>query len=213
MLIAECSVIIRYLRHGFWPFFRALVRFCSAPLSRIVAYIPKDGYTVDIGCGQGHFLAYCRQKGYQGLVGIEPSTRATRRARSILPPGVAIIAGNAATLPLRSCRALVIIDVLYLMSPEDQVSFVSYAASIIESGGVLLVKTMDPTRRVRQKLNVIQEFIAVKLLGITLGSTFHFRTPGEWIDIMEKHGLEAYSIPLWKWFIHPHVLIVGRRIR
>jgi len=207
------SVLRRYLRHGFWPFFRALVRFCTAPITHIAAYIPEQGYTIDVGCGQGHFLAYCRLGGFQHLAGVEPSSRATHRARSILPSDTAVIRGDASALPLKKCRALVAIDVLYLMSPDDQVSFIRDAASILEPGGMVLVKTMDPTQRFRQMFNVIQEILAVRLLRITMGSAFSFRTPEEWIEVMEQHGLEAHSIPLWKWFIHPHVLIVGRRIR
>ena len=99
------------------------------------------------------------------------------------------------------------------MSPEEQVSFIRYAASILEPGGMILVKTMDPTRRIRQLCNVIQEFFAVRLFGITMGSEFHFRKPAEWINMLEQQGLQAHSIPMWKRYIHPHILIIGRRNR
>lgn len=208
-----CSVLRRYLNHGFWPFLRALVRFSTAPLSRVAEYASEDGWLVDVGCGQGHFLEYCRRAGFRQLLGVEPSSRATRRARAILPRNIAVIRGNAAELCLRSCKTLVVMDVLYLMSSGEQISFIRDAASILEPEGMILIKTMDSTRRIRQLFNVIQEFIAVRLFGITLGSAFHFRTPAEWISILEQQGLEAHSIPMWKWFIHPHVLIIGRRSR
>ncbi len=200
-----------YAAHGPWPLFRAFWRFTSAPLRRVAAFVPRDGIVVDVGCGQGHFLRYCHELGHRRLVGIEPSPRALARARKCLPAHVALVRGRAEALPLREAATVAALDVLYLLEPQGQEMFIAQAASVLRRGGLLLIKTMEPSRTVRQMVNRIQEWIAVKVLRITLGRDFSFRTARDWVALCEAQGLHAQTVPLWRGYLHPHVLIVARR--
>lgn len=199
-----------YASRGPWPALRALWRFASAPLAVVAASLPTDGIVVDVGCGQGHFLRFCHERGVRRLVGIEPSLRGLSRARRCLPPHVLLVHGCAQHLPVRKVDCVVALDVLYLLEHRQQEMFIAAVASALRPGGVLLVKTMDPGRRYRQAINRLQEWCAVKVLRITLGRDFFFRSVDEWVSLCERYGMRARGVPLWRGYVHPHVLIVAR---
>jgi SAM-dependent methyltransferase len=166
---------------------------------------------VDAGCGQGHFLQYCALAGFRPLLGFDPSMRGLRRASSALSPEIALVQARAEQLPVRACQAIVALDVLYLLDQDKQETFLARASVVLPPGGVLLIKTMDPERRLRQLLNRAQEHVAVKMLHITMGDTFHFRTCTDWVALCERLGFHARVVPLWRGYLHPHVLIAARR--
>jgi SAM-dependent methyltransferase len=166
---------------------------------------------VDVGCGQGHFLTYCTLMGFQSLVGLDPSLRGLRRAQSILPGTVVLIQARAEELPVRFCQGIVVLDVLYLLDRQKQESFLARAAAVLPPQGRLLIKTMAPEKRIRQRINRLQEHIAVKMLRITLGDAFQFRTREDWVSLCERNGFQAEVIPLWTGYLHPHVLVVATR--
>ncbi|MBN1424998.1 class I SAM-dependent methyltransferase [Candidatus Fermentibacteria bacterium] len=199
-----------YASQGPWPLTRALWRFVSAPLVQVAAMLPPEGVIVDIGCGQGHFLRYCHEIGKRELVGIEPSARSLSRARCCLPPGVALVQAWAEELPVRNVACAVVLDVLYLLEPDRQEVFIAAIASALQPGGLLFIKTMEPARTIRQTVNRFQEWLAVRVLRITLGREFFFRSSSEWVALCRRHGLQAKSVPMWRGYLHPHVLIVAR---
>jgi len=196
---------------GPWPVLRAAVRFFTAPLARVADSLPEKGLILDVGCGQGHFLRYCSFIGHKNLIGVEPSLRGLRRGRLILPEEVALIQAKAEEIPVSICTAIVALDVLYLLSPVKQEAFLDQAASILPPGGILLIKTMDPKRKVRQFFNRFQETLAVRIFRLTLGKDFFFRQTSQWVDLCEKRGFKAEVIPLWNGYLHPHVLIKATR--
>lgn len=187
------------------------MRFFSAPLTRVARHLPDHGTIVDVGCGQGHFLQYCALAGFRSLVGLDPSMRGLRRARSAVPSGVVLVQARAEELPIHSCQGIVALDVLYLLDREKQEAFLARAAAALPPRGLLLIKTMASEKRIRQWINRLQEHIAVKILRITLGDTFQFRTCNGWISLCERMGFHAQVIPLWTGYLHPHVLIVATR--
>ncbi len=206
-------VLTAYAKAGLWPFFRALIRFLSVPLARVAEHMPEHGVIIDVGSGQGHFLLYCAHRGFRKLVGIEPSLDGLRRARAVLPDTVLLAQGRAQSLPISRCAAVTALDVMYLVDPAGQEVFLARVFELLEPGGVLLLKTMDPSRRLRQFVNTLQETLAVKVLGITLGGEFHFRRAEEWVTLCERSGFIAKAVPLWHGYLHPHLLIVAVRPR
>ena len=206
-----CRTVGAFAHTGPWAALRALVRFFFAPLALVARYLPDNGIVVDIGCGQGHFLKYCSLLGYHSLVGLDPSLRGLRRARSTLARAVILVQARAEDLPVQACQGIVALDVLYLLDREKQESFLARAAAVLPSQGLLLIKTMAPERCIQQWINRLQEHIAVKMLRITMGSTFCFRTQEDWVSLCERMGFHAEVIPLWKGYLHPHVLVVARR--
>ncbi len=203
--------LLGYAAFGPWPATRAAVRFLTAPLGRVTDFLPEEGLILDVGCGQGHFLRYCSFIGHKNLIGVEPSLRGLRRGREILPKEVALIQARAQELPISICTTIVALDVLYLLSPSKQERFLDQAALTLPPGGVLLIKTMDPKREVRQFFNRFQETLAVRIFRLTMGKDFFFRQTSQWVDLCEKRGFKAEVVPLWKGYLHPHVLIKATR--
>lgn len=205
------ATLVAYATAGPWPLLRAATRFATAPLARLASLLPPEGVVVDVGCGQGHFLRYCHERGMRRLVGIEPSPQGARRARRLLPSSVLVVRGVAQRLPIARASAVVAADVLYLLEPSHQEAFIAQAAGALQPGGTLVIKTMEPSRRIRQALNRAQEWLAVKVLGITWGHQFCFRRSEEWARLCRQEGLEPTVLPLWRGYLHPHVAIVARK--
>lgn len=95
---------------------------------------------------------------------------------------------------------------------EIQEEILFYCTRHLSPGGVLLLKTVDRTPRWKFFWNLVQEFFAVKLFKFTRGSKFYFRTSHQWEELLESSGLRVEIHRLDKGYIHPHVLIIGRKI-
>ena len=65
----------------------------------MLAHLPKDGITVDAGCGAGRWPIHLRRLGYR-MIGIDISREAGRLARAT-DPGLPIGVGDVRRVPLR----------------------------------------------------------------------------------------------------------------
>jgi len=195
------------------------VRWATCPFRAVDAQLPAEGRILEVGCGHGllALLAAVRSPA-RSVTGVDVDERkvlharvAAARARergvdcdiAVAPPG---------ELPDGPWDAIVIVDVLYLLELETQRRLLADCGRLLGPGGTLAVKEMDLLPRWKFRWNVAQETLAVRVLGITMGSTMTFASPeqiGAWIAVQ---GLEVAHLPLHKGYPHPHHLVVGRRL-
>lgn len=119
---------------------------------------------------------------------------------------------RADQLPPGPWDGLVIVDVLYLLDPESQANLVRRCSEELARSGVLVVKEMDFRPRWKFSLAQLQEKAAVKFLGITAGDTVHFSSPETIASWMRASGLTVEQHSLQRGYVHPHHLVLGRRI-
>jgi 2-polyprenyl-3-methyl-5-hydroxy-6-metoxy-1,4-benzoquinol methylase len=111
----------------------------------VIAAGMKPGRVLDIGCGMGHFLAFAREKGWQGT-GIEPGEYAVHAAREQF--GLDVRAATVEELARNGERfdLITLWNVLdHLLEPH---SVVIQAAAALAPGGRLAVRSQNYAVRV-----------------------------------------------------------------
>lgn len=193
------------------------LRLALCPFERLSSLVPSCGLVVDLGCGHGvlaNMLAL--ESPERRIVGVDPSLRKLAAAHTVEPGAgrVLFVQGDALFPPVAEpCRAVLLIDVLYLLSPLEQERALRLSFDLLEPGGVLLLKTMDDRPQWKAALNRVEEWLAVRVLRITLGgkSAFTFRPLVEWAALCRAIGFEARVERLDRGYYHPHGAVVGIR--
>ncbi len=194
-----------------WEFARGKLR--GDPLYREVLFggwLPSGGRLLDIGCGQGLMLALLaeaermsrdgamppgvRLPRFERMVGIELRRHRARLARTALGPDADIVESDARTMAPGDCRAVLLFDVLHMMSEAEQDALLTAAVSALEPGGVILVREADAAAgwgfeavRVGNRLTALASGAWRQPLS--------FRTVAEWRDCFLRHGLDAEGAP------------------
>ncbi len=184
------------------------------PFERIASFVPPEGLIVDLGCGHGLFAhALALERAGRRVVGVEPDPHKLAVARATGGPA-RFVRGEAVHSPITGpCQAVLLIDVLYLLSPAQQEQALRNAYRCLAPGGVLLLKTMDDRPRWKAALDRLEEWLAVRVLGITMSSaaSFTFRPLAEWAALCSEIGFQVQTLRLDRGYYHPHGLVVGVR--
>ncbi len=181
-----------------WEFARGKLR--GDPVYRQVLFgewLPSGGSVLDIGCGQGLTLAVLAEgkiPRFDRLVGIELRPHRARLARAALGDDAEIIESDARNVSPRGFRAVLLFDVLQMMSKADQDALLSTVVDALEPGGIILVREADASAGWR--------FLAVRagnrLTAVVSGvwrQRFEFRTAREWRECFSRHGLDVETVP------------------
>jgi 2-polyprenyl-3-methyl-5-hydroxy-6-metoxy-1,4-benzoquinol methylase len=194
------------------------VRWATCPFRAVVAQLPPEGRVLEIGCGHGLFSLTAALDGAGDRVvrGIDVDgakisygRRATVRAQE-LGADCSLDVVSPGYLPDGPWDAIAIVDVLYLLDAETQRSVVAQAAASLAPGGVLLIKEVDVTPAWKFRWNTFQETLAVRVLGITEGSSMTFLGAAGLGAAVEGARLSARHLSLDRGYPHPHHLVVGK---
>jgi len=198
-------VLYRAFR-SFPPTARAhtLIRFLTCPLLRVVERVPRGATLLDIGAGHGVFAVLVRDR-VSRVVAVEPDLR------KVLPvAGVRCVIGFDDVIR-GSFDVITIIDVLYKIPTSEWDALLARIASRLNPGGTLIIKEMDPTERLKNRWNRLQER-AASALGLTLGESFSYEAPAEFTARLQKHGFASVDVQrIDKWYPHPHLLYVAQK--
>lgn len=188
------------------------VRWATCPMRAVAAAVPLDGRVLEVGCGHGLLSNYLAlESATRDVHGIDvdgPKIEAAVEAGR--ESGAVFSTVAPGRLPDGPWDAVAIVDVLYLLSEDQQRALLRSCAAALAPGGVLVVKEMAPTPRWKAGWNRLQETLAVRLLGITEGQgTFTFVPPAQLAAWMVDDGLAVSQRSLHKGYPHPHHLVVG----
>lgn len=196
-----------------WEFARGKLR--GDPLYRAAvaeSLLPSGGTLVDVGCGSGLTLAmlaearatyvggqwpatWSQPPQFDRLVGIETRPRAARIAREALGVEATVLIGDARTVTIPPCRAVLLFDVLHMLRADEQGALVAAATRALEPGGVLLIREADPTGGWRFAMVRLGNRLKSLMFG-HWRQRFHFRTPDDWLASFAASGLDARVRPM-----------------
>jgi uncharacterized protein (DUF2062 family)/SAM-dependent methyltransferase len=203
--VAFSAAADRYFEQSItaWEFARGKLRRDPVYRALLEGILPSGGVLADIGCGQGLTLAtlveaqraaqtYAWPANYQPptfvrMVGIETRARVAALARRALAEDAEIIHAFAPTGLPESISSALLLDVLHLMSHDEQRQLLHEIMSRLDRGGVLVIREADAAggwgfQAVR---------LGNRLKNIAVGNwkqTFHFRTAGEWQRLFAEQG-------------------------
>ena len=196
---AKKNILARYRDASFSTRLFLLARWRLTPYSRMASRLPREGKILDLGCGHGLFsLAAGLYSPGREIVGIDHDIErvqlGTRAVQDL--PNVHIQTGNITQPPSasRPYSGIAIIDALHYFDPQKQESILQKAYELMESGGTLLVREVDPEGGFASKWNRLYEKIATQI-GFTQAERkdLHFRTRKEWEKLMKKAGFKVTS--------------------
>lgn len=194
------------------------VRWATCPFSAIVSAVPSHGRVLELGCGHGLFSVLAAvDSPSRSVLGVDvdegkigAAQVAASRARAA-GADCEVAVAPAGEVPEGPWDAIVVVDVLYLLSADLQREGLRACARQLAPGGTLAVKEMGLSPRWKARWNAAQETLAVRVLGITSGNSLTFLDPAQLGAWMEEEGLRVRHVPLDRGYLHPHHLLVGRQ--
>lgn len=169
-----------------------------ADLVAIEPHLPRRGTVVDLGCGRGLFANLLLEASSEReVLGVDPDPRKIAVARATARPGLEFRIGDATSVELPTCDAVAIVDVLYLLTLEEQVTAIERAAAAIQPGGRIVVYAQERRADPRFWLGYAQERLATAI-GATRGGTrgLHYASRAEMLSRLEGRGLTVEVIDL-----------------
>jgi SAM-dependent methyltransferase len=201
---------------GFWTALYTRVKFKICPLLPVEPRLPAAGRFLDLGCGNGLFAAILKLGSPARRVsGFDLDESKVELARRTFAgwEGMDFWKGDVVASDYPAADVITIIDVLYLIPFEAQEAILRKCHAALPAGGLLAIKEMDDRPRWKARWNRMQETLAVKIIGFTLGSRFYFAGQREYIPLLERIGFEVEVVPLHKGYWYPHILYIAKKKR
>lgn len=181
-----------------------LLRFLTCPMLRVLDAVPHSAALLDIGAGHGAFAALARASGVRRVVAVEPDARKVRPIS-----GIESVIGFDNAIG-GAFDAISVIDVLYKIPIDEWDALLSRCRARLADDGLLIIKEQDPTARVKNAWNAIQERIATAL-HLTLGQSFSYESPTDFKARLERLGFRnVRSKRIDFGYPHPHILYVAQ---
>lgn len=180
------------------------VRFVTCPFLRVVRHVPRGGSLLEIGAGHGVFAALAQAAGAGRVVAVEPDLRKLHKI-----DGVDVVGGYDACIR-GTFDAVAIVDVLYKVPLTEWDALLARIAERLKPGGLLIVKEQDPTARLKNSWNRLQERLAIAL-HLTLGESFSYEAPADFTARLRRHGFDPQNPQRIDFaYPHPHILYLAR---
>jgi uncharacterized protein (DUF2062 family)/protein-L-isoaspartate O-methyltransferase len=200
----------RYLGAGAvqWEIVRGKLRYDPLYFAVLRAgMLPERGRLLDLGCGRGILMAVIveagrawRQGAWDGawprppleleLVGIERQARLARIAREALAGCATLHVADLVDHEPEPADAIVITDTLHHLPAEVQPRLLHRACSALRPGGVLVLREVDGSMRVRCALRCARRWLRCWLRG-RWHRGLHFRPAETWRRLLEREGLSV----------------------
>ncbi len=180
----------RWLVHG---------RAFMSDLPFVEQYVPRHGFIVELGCGQGLFSNLLKGVSpARRVLGVDIDARKIEVARRTIQgrEGLRFEVSDIVATPPPRCDAVVIVDVLYLLPFEAQEAVLRGAASAVSENAPVIVKAQERSIGPRYALTFAQEMMSVSL-GLTRGGRrLHFPSRDDALDMFRRSGLLANVVQM-----------------
>lgn len=181
-----------------------LIRFLTCPFLRVVKHVPAGSRVLDLGAGHGIFSILARERG-ANVTAVDPDARKVRKFERI-----------KSVIGFDDCirgafDVIALNDVLYKIPIAGWDALLGRITARLAPGGMLLIKEHDPTARLKQGWNRLQERLA-SAMHLTLGESFSYEAPADFERRLRALGLQTTHTRIDRGYPHAHVLYVARAI-
>jgi SAM-dependent methyltransferase len=182
------------------------LRWWLTPYRAIAAVLPRAGRVLDLGSGHGLLsLALSMGSDRREVIGIDHdharvrlAERAVARHPSLSKPRFEVgdLEKALATFASGSLSGIAMIDILHYLAPDSQAKLLHEAARVLEPGGILAVREVDPEGGVAAIWNRFYENVATRI-GFTKSAraNLEFRSVADWTSVLETAGFDVRSEP------------------
>ncbi len=183
------------------------------------------GRILDLGCGQGLLSAWLKaaQLCYENgswphnwppaprpsfTRGIELMNRDVERARIALGPQCEVFQGDIRDAEFGSTDAVVMLDVLHYITPEEQLQVLKRVRAALPSRGLLLLRIGDASGGLRFHYGQWIDKMVMVFRGHGSVAT-HCRSTSQWRQLLRDCGFEVQAAPMSQGTRFANVLLIG----
>lgn len=194
-------------------------RWLTAPFLALEQCLPRSGRFLDVGCGHGLFDLYLTYRSSRRrVVGIDSDTRKIVVAQGLPVNGgrLRFVRGELGFLDKRVFDGILLVDMLYLLSPAEKEQLLVEVYERLSSKGRVYLVTIPASFSLRYWLSYFQECIAVywlRLSASTSGNLF-FYSLERYRSLFSRVGFVVdREVKLPSFSYHPyHLFILKRRV-
>lgn len=186
------SIFTLYKNAGIIDKAHIYIRLKRSYFDKIEKYIPRKGNILDFGCGHGFFSFYLSQNSdKRSITAVDVSKRKIDLAKKAAgKKNIKFIYKNDTINYLKSLTnydAIAILNVLYLMSKNDQIKTIQNASNALKKNGVLVLVDHDADIKINTFYTRLRELFMLRILRLTSGDTLTFNPHYFWIDILKQN--------------------------
>src|SRR3989344_60115 len=172
------------------------IRYLIVPWNKVVNSVGVSGKVLDIG--SGHFLfpnLLCGKRPDINCYGYEPDGDKIRLITDNLKVDRVHVVSkeHLQNLPDNIFDYITIVDVLYCVEPDKWSDILDLAHRLLKPTGQLIVKETDNKPWRKYAWCLFQEYLAIKVLRFTQGSTPHFFAADYYVSKFKKNGFEIVN--------------------
>jgi 2-polyprenyl-6-hydroxyphenyl methylase/3-demethylubiquinone-9 3-methyltransferase len=150
---------------------------CIQPImSMLNKYLPQNGVILDLGCGYGLISNLLALESKRSVIGVELSaSRIAAALQSIKGRrNIKFNAADIAQFEIPRCDAVLLLDVLYMLSDEVKRIIADRVYEKLVDNGLLIVKDTDKSPRWKYAYTYLEECVK---LNVGVGGHRSLRTP------------------------------------
>lgn len=202
------KAISLYRGRGFSSLF-ARIRFWDAPFIEVERIVPKEGFIVDLGCGEGIFTNFLALSSFdRKILGVEIDKKRISQADHKLP-NISFKLGDAAKVDIPMTDAIVLFDLLHhLPSYGAQEQLIRLCRQKLKNKGSLIVVEVGRKPFLKYLLSWVTDAIVVPMLFEKkfFSTKFFYRSADEWKDLFTRNGFQVKTMEAHKGKPFSHVI-------
>ncbi|MDP9066400.1 MAG: class I SAM-dependent methyltransferase [Pseudomonadota bacterium] len=230
-LVADASRPYLKAGPGLFAYLFARGKLAGDPVYRAIlehGLLAGKSRILDLGCGQALLAAWLRaaQRLHAGglwpegwpaapnpasISGIELMPRDVERACRAVGADADILQGDVRHADFGTADAVVMLDVVHYLRPDEQLSVLQRVRASMPVDGVLLLRICDPGGGVRSRYTQWVDRTAMILRG-HVRVVPHFRSVPEWRSVLRDVGFKSDVWPMSHGTPFTNVLIIARAV-